>query len=189
MHFINKSILFVLAVIFIHSNLVFAQCSIKLPTEAVVNGNFEKGWLTANGTKYADGTPIGFMSDLGYAGDYNGSVNTCWNSIGDKFGIGKSDIAHGCDSEKPNNPYGGGSYLNSYQTKKVFIDHTPGLNGQGFGMVLDFYTCTGANSVSKIYNGGLPVAWAQKINVKPNENYFFSAWFAQYTYADRKSVV
>lgn len=166
---------------FLHAVEVIAQCSPVPIIETVDNGNFEKGDLKSNGTKYPDGTSVLFKSDKGYAGDFDPAVLPAHcSNITDLWGVGRA-TANKCGNGDVNNPYAGSSYLNN----ALFKDHTPGQAGKGNAFIIDFYSCTGANAISnpaKTYSGGKPVAWAQDVTIQPNQNYYFSSWFAQYTF-------
>ena len=169
-------IIFLLSLFIYHDSQ--SQCSPVPPTEAVFNGDFEKGWLQNGGTRYADGSAIGIKTDLAYAGDYNGTASGCWPDIADRFGIGRTTgLLHDCDApfNVPNNPYGG-DYLGTIP----FRDHTPGKGGSGFAFIGDFNAKCASNT-SVLYTGGNPVLWAQDVTIIAGQNYVFSAWFAQYT--------
>ncbi|MCX6181013.1 MAG: gliding motility-associated C-terminal domain-containing protein, partial [Bacteroidetes bacterium] len=145
------------------------------------NGDFEAGYLggkvfTDNNAVSKDhpatgsGGLLDFSSDLSYAGMYN-PKGACKYSIADQYGVGRV--------ENPSCDPGGGGGTNTvygqYGNDKgvTYKDHTLGTD-KGFSLFIDF------NDPSDNIVGKWKKVWGQKVDVYPNQNYYFSAWFTQY---------
>jgi len=166
------------------TQLAYSQCTTTAVKEAVDNGSFEKGYPQSGttATKYADGSTLAFKSDLTYAGDWSPTGANKYG-IGEMWGIGKQE-ATPCNGGIPNFPPYGVGYTNT----NTWADHTKGTK-DGYALIVDLFFCTGPKAVSKLYAGGMPIIWAQDVNLYQNQNYYFSAWIAQYTSVPTTSTV
>lgn len=153
----------------------WSQCSTTPVVEAVRNGDFEAGYLngTAGGSHtFAPGGPFDFQSDLRYVGNY---ANNCITSIPNRYTVAKAEPGLVCTAN-PSQAYAGTDYINV-----PFTDHTPGKGGAGFALVADFEKFSDLGIAPYDQGaGGLPAAWRQVVSIYPNQQYYFSAWFANY---------
>src|SRR5690606_2848693 len=157
-----------------------AQCSTVPTTEAVRNGNFEAGYLTSNGAgkhNFAANGPFDFASDLTFAGNFaaNPPTGTCLTGIANRYAVARAEPGMTCTAS-PRQAYAGTDYIN---VAAGYTDHTPGQNGNGFALIVDFEAFGGGATYGA---PGLAAAWRQNVNIYPNERYYFSAWFANYNF-------
>ena len=153
----------------------WSQCTPNQVIEAVVNGDFEAGYMTGPGTG-------GFSSDLTYVGNRTPgcAVSTCcfWD-IGNKYAVARAEtaavIGTACTAN-PRQTYAGPDYINN---AGGFTDHTPGQGGNGFALIGDFENFNVASRWDTDA-AGLPAVWRQQVTIQANQKYYFSAWFANY---------
>ncbi len=151
-----------------------AQCTNVPVKEAVRNGDFELGYLTASGSKhlYTAGGNLDFYSDFAFAGNTPTSNSApCYWDMGDKYVVAKAETfkCDGGTSSFTNNPYWGVNYLGAAN----FKDHTKGASG--YALLVDLKNLTTSSET-----GGKPIAWEQHMDIVPNQTYWFSAWIANY---------
>ncbi|MCP4520207.1 MAG: T9SS type A sorting domain-containing protein [Cytophagales bacterium] len=146
------------------------QCSETPVVEAVRNGDFEAGYLPGStigavipSHTFTPGGDFDFESDLDYAGEWKSPSDPCLYGMADRYGVGRVEkITNGC-SGRESIVYG------QYTGAANYTDHTTGTD-QGFSLFVDF------NAISSSYK----TAWAQTVEIQPSQQYYFSAWFAQY---------
>ena len=147
-----RRILILLFLLPVVTSQVQAQCSAVPVEEAVVNGDFEDGYLTGP----VSGFP--FFSDYTFGGQYNPNAGcgVRYYTFGNRFGVGRREnraCAEG-GGFRAGNPYAGG-YVNG-----AWRDHTTGT-GAGFGMIVDVLTILPANN--SLQNS--PVIWGQRVSI------------------------
>ncbi len=158
------------------SQTAWSQCSTTPVTESVRNGNFEAGYLTGNGSgghNFAANGPFDFQSDLTYAGNFV-APSTCLSGIPNRYAVGRAEPGMPCTASA-RQAYAGTDYINN---AGGFTDHTPGQSGNGFALIADFEAFGGTTFDQGA--GALPAAWRQVVTIYPNQQYYFSAWFANY---------
>lgn len=149
---------------------LLAQCTDTPVEEAVRNGDFEAGYLTKSGNSHVftpDG-PLDFQSELTSGNNFTG--NNCIFSIANQYSVARREDLTCTASD--GQTYFGTDYINV-----EFSDRTPGMNGEGFALIVDFEGFGGGSSYGA---PGLPAAWRQEVDIYPNQRYTFSAWFANY---------
>ncbi|MCX6180440.1 MAG: hypothetical protein NT150_00740, partial [Bacteroidetes bacterium] len=155
-----------------------AQCSTTPVKEAVRNGDFEAGYLggpvfTGGNSPVKDhpakgtGGLMDFDSDLDYGGMWS-PTGQCKGSINNQYGVGRVETP-ACNGGGKNTIYG--AYGND--NGAGYKDHTTGTD-QGFALFIDF------NDPTDVAPNVWKKAWSQTVDVYPNQNYYFSAWFTQY---------
>ena len=165
-----KKILFTAFLVFITSYAVFAQCSTTPVTEAVRNGDFENGYLGAGGA-------TDFYSDMNFGGAQfsgtgAGTCGCCQYGMGDQYVVARAENFTCAGTNFTNNTYWGISYGGDAN----FQDHTPGKGGKGYALLVDL----NGRTVSP-KTGGRPIAWEQTVDIYPSQNYWFSAYVANFS--------
>ncbi|MFN3405298.1 MAG: gliding motility-associated C-terminal domain-containing protein [Cytophagaceae bacterium] len=146
------------------SQKAYPQCSTVPVQEAVYNGNFELGYSA---------TPPGFQTDFQWLGlPPNYPTEGCHYGVGDKAGIVRGENFTCGGTNWTNTTYWGISYGGDVN----FRDHTFGVPGQGYALMVDLNSKT----TSTINPGGKPIAWMQSVNIFPSQTYYFSAWVANF---------
>lgn len=179
-----KKVLFFLLLVVAHGHNIYAQCTNVPVQEAVRNGDFEAGYLTGAAGKNHSFTPNGpldFYSDMDFAGSKpNYPTDACKWGIGDKYVVAKAENFSCTGSTFTNNSMWGVTYGGAAN----FKDHTPSKNGKGYALLVDLNSRT-----IGLKTGGLPIAWEQKVDVYPSQNYWFSAWVANYGGAGKTTPI
>ncbi|MDF2457145.1 MAG: hypothetical protein K0R51_3138 [Cytophagaceae bacterium] len=154
---------------FFYPTFSWSQCTPNQVIEAVVNGDFEDGYMAGAGSR-------GFTSDLTYVGDYT-PLGTCRYSIANQYAVAKQEPLANMSNCTSNarQTYAGPDYIN---IAGGFRDHTPGLGGDGFALIGDFENYGGSKWDTD--PAGLPAVWRQQVTIQANQRYYFSAWFANY---------
>jgi gliding motility-associated-like protein len=173
---------------FLLQNPLFSQssCSPVVVKEAVRNGDFELGYLSGPvGGKhtFVVGSDYDFYSDFDFVGSVPAyPTAACTYGIGDKYAIMRAEN-YTCSSTNnwTNKGYWGPDYIGGGGT---FADHTPGKAGKGFCYIADLNVRT----ISPL-TGGKPIAWAQTVDIVPSQNYYFSAWLANYNTSGNAPVM
>jgi hypothetical protein len=153
-----------------HATFSWSQCTPNQVIEAVVNGDFEDGYMAGAGSR-------GFTSDLTYTGDYT-PLGACHYSIANQYAVAKQEpVANlsNCTSN-PRQTYAGPDYIN---IAGGFKDHTDAVNGNGYALIGDFENFNVASRWDTDAMG-LPAVWRQQVTIQANQKYYFSAWFANY---------
>ena len=153
----------------------FAQCTNVPVKEAVRNGDFEAGYLSGAGTKHTAtaGSDFDFYSDMDFKGQkISSAANGCHYGIGDGYAVARAENFTCASSNWTNNTYWGMSYGGDAN----FKDHTPGKAGKGYALLVDLN-----NRQTSPKTGGKPIAWEQKVDIYPSQNYWFSAYIANFS--------
>lgn len=163
-----------------------STCTTTPVKDAVRNGDFELGYLTGPvGGKhtYTVGSDYDFYSDFDFVGSVPAyPTAACTYGIGDKYAIMRAEN-YTCASTNnwTNKGYWGPDYIGGGGT---FADHTPGKAGKGFCYIADLNVRT-----TSPLTGGKPIAWAQTVDIIPSQNYYFSAWLANYNTSGNTPVM
>lgn len=145
-----------------------AQCTTQNVLEAVVNGNFEQGYVPGQFTTdeiYLYHPSNSAMSTLVDAVKAGGTGSCAWTSA-THFEIDKYFGPFSCSGLA----YDGHPFLTEGNGR---YDHTYGIGGTGKYMMIDGQTGTPTGLGWKL--------WEQTIPVYANEMYYFSAWFINLT--------
>ncbi|MFZ9847407.1 MAG: hypothetical protein ACO3EE_04580, partial [Flavobacteriales bacterium] len=154
---------------------LFAQCTNVPVEEAVRNGDFEAGYLSGSGTKHtaAVGSDFDFYSDMDFKGQsISSAANGCHYGMGDGYAVARAENFTCASTNWTNNTYWGMSYGGDAN----FKDHTPGKAGKGYALLVDLN-----NRQTSPKTGGKPIAWEQKVSIYPSQNYWFSAYIANFS--------
>ena len=157
------------------SSYVFAQCTNVPVEEAVRNGDFEAGYLSGSGTKhtFTAGSDFDFYSDMDFKGQNISSAgNGCHYGMGDGYAVARAENFTCASTNWVNTTYWGMSYGGDAN----FKDHTPGKAGKGYALLVDLN-----NRQTSPKTGGKPIAWEQKASIYPSQNYWFSAYIANFS--------
>ena len=153
-------------------NIGYSQCSAVPVKEAVRNGDFELGYLSGPAAKNhvsTVGSNYDFYSDMSFMGTYPAAQPTF--DMADHYAIMHAENFTWNNVAYTNNNYWGVAYGGD----KNFADHTTGVIGDGYALVVDLAAQTVSPKTS-----GLPIAWEQTMDITPNQKYWFSAWIANY---------
>jgi len=147
----------------------YSQCSATPVEEAVRNGDFEDGYLGAGGATdfYSDFTFGGSQ----FSGTGAGTCGCCQYGMGDQYAVAKAENFTCAGTNFTNNTYWGISYGGDVN----FNDHTTAA-GDGYALLVDLNSKTTSQKT-----GGKPIAWEQTVNIYPSQNYWFSAYVANFS--------
>lgn len=162
--------------IFLSTKIGYSQCTDVPVEDAVRNGDFESGYLTGTGTShdFTAGSDFDFQSDFSFLGGVpNYPTAACTYGMGDKYGVMRGESFTCASTPYTDNTYWGISYGGDQN----FQDHTYGASQNGFALVVDYNTGGGIVTPA----GYKPAAWEQTVDIYPSQNYYFTAYVANFS--------